>query len=55
MVLYFVFRREVEVPGVPQLSFQDALSSADVNGIIICTEPETHEDYIRCVTSSIVR
>ncbi|KAL8579580.1 hypothetical protein ACOMHN_025533 [Nucella lapillus] len=43
----FVSRREIEIPGVSRLSLTDTLASPDVHGVIICTEPDTHEDYIR--------
>ncbi|KAK7107158.1 biliverdin reductase A-like [Littorina saxatilis] len=43
----FVSRRELEVPGVQQLTFKDALTSTDVKGIIVCTEPVWHEEFIR--------
>ncbi|XP_076466455.1 biliverdin reductase A-like isoform X2 [Babylonia areolata] len=43
----FVSRREIEVPGVPRLSMADALTASDISAVIICTENDMHEDYIR--------
>ncbi|XP_046560464.1 biliverdin reductase A-like [Haliotis rubra] len=43
----FVSRRSLEIDGVPQLNLDEALQSPDVDGVMVCTEPGSHEDIVQ--------
>ncbi|CAM9298745.1 biliverdin reductase A [Lampetra fluviatilis] len=47
-IVGFVSRQELgEINGVRQISLEDALSSPEVQAVIICTENQRHEELVR--------
>ncbi|KAK7491300.1 hypothetical protein BaRGS_00017401 [Batillaria attramentaria] len=43
----FVSRRQLDIPGVQQLGFDEALNDPDVHAVIVCSEPVSHEDFVQ--------
>jgi len=48
----YVSRREVEIEGAKQITWEDALNREDVDAVLICTENSTHEKLTREVIAA---